>query len=171
MKQTCTAAWVALVLVFAVWLCRLAWIVVPALDDANHHAAEALYLVELDPRKRTDWAFGPPTFESIAVEVHRRTARLLVWVGLGLGLCLVAAMSPFSRRVATVAAGLVYLLGWIRLDAYAYVGLLRGLDQKLRLVQNDELRLLQFAVVDGILPLVVACAIATTLAAAVRRAP
>ena len=169
MKQTGTAAWVALLLLLAVWLCRLAWIVVPALDDANHHAAEALYLLELDPHSQVVSPIGPPTFESIAVEVHRRTARLLVWVGLGLGLCLVAALSPASRHVTTVAGGLVYLLGWVRLDAYAYVGLLRGLDQKLRLVQSDELRLLQFAVVDGILPLVAACAITTTLVAALRR--
>jgi hypothetical protein len=171
MKPGCTATRVALALLFVVWLCRLAWIVVPGLDDASHHAAEALYLAELNPHKQPDSVFGPPTLESIAAEVHRRTARLLVWVGLGLGLCLVAALSLPSRRVATVAAGLVYLLGWVRLDAYAYVGLLRGLDQKLRLVQNDELRLLQFALVDGILPLVVACAIATTVAAALGRRP
>ncbi|HYS11995.1 MAG TPA: hypothetical protein VEN28_01695 [Burkholderiaceae bacterium] len=170
MKPASAATWVALALVAAAWLCRLLWIAVPALDVSVNHAAEALYLAELEYQHHGVAIVEAPSIESIATEVHRRTARVLIWIGLGLGLCLVAALAPHSRRVMIVVAGLVYLLGWIRLDAYAHVGLLQGLDLKLRLVQNDAGRLLQFAVIDGVLPLLVTCAIATTSALALRRA-
>lgn len=169
MRSPHAATWVALALVAAAWTCRVLWIAIPALDGAGSHAAEAIYLAELEQQRRGEPIAGPPSIESIATEVHRRTSRLLIWIGVGVGLCLVAALSPRSRTSATVASGLVFLLGWIQLDAYAQVGLLLGLDLKLRLVRDDGARLLQFVVVDAILPLVVALAVAATAIAALRR--
>jgi hypothetical protein len=168
-SSSSTAAWVALGLVAGAWLVRLAWIAIPELEGAVNHAAEALYLAELADQHRAVPVAAAPTVESIATEVHRRTVRLLIWIGMGLGLCMVAALAPRSRRVTVVAAGLLFLLGWFRLDAYAYLGLLHGLDLKLRLVQNDQLRLVHFAVVDGLLPVVVAGTTATMVIAALRR--
>ena len=170
MKAGCIATWVALALIAASWACRLAWITVPALDDAGKHAAEALYLAELEQQLHAVPVTVPTTIESIATEVHRRASRLLIWIALGLGLCLMALLSPRSRSSAAVASGLVFLVGWIELDAYAQVGLLQGLDLKLRLVQADGMRLLRFAVVDAVLPLVVAGAVAAIALAALRRA-
>lgn len=169
MKAGCVATRIGLVLITASWACRLVWIAVPALDGAGSHAAEALYLAELDQQFHAVPVTGPPTIESIATEVHRRTSRLLIWIGLGLGLCLMALLSPRSRNSAAVASGLVFLVGWIELDAYAQVGLLRGLDLKWRLVQADGMRRVQFAVVDAILPLIVAGAIAAIAVTALRR--
>jgi hypothetical protein len=171
MRWACmVATWAALALVTAAWTCRLVWIATPALDAAGQHAAEALYLAELDQQYLALPISTEPTIESIATAVHRRAVRVLVWIGLGLGLCLIAFLSSRSRRAATVASGLLFLLGWVRLDAYAHVGLIHGLDQKLRLVQDHGLRLVQFIVVDAVLPLVVTCAVVTTVLAALRRA-
>jgi hypothetical protein len=167
MTAKALVVWIALALVSAAWGCRLLWVAAPALGGDGHLAAEALYLAELNQQRLAAPAVAP-TLEAIATEVHRRATRLLIWIGLGLALCLAAAFAARSRGAITVAAGLVYLLGWIQLDAYAQVGLLQGLDLKLRLVQNDGERLLQFAVVDGVLPVVVTCAIATTVFAAIR---
>lgn len=170
MKPARIATWVALVLVVVAWTCRLIWLAAPTPDSAGRHAAEAVYLAELEQQHLAQPISEAPTIESIATEVHRRAVRLLSWIGLGLGLCLVAALSARSRASAIVASGLVFLLGWIRLDAYVHVGLLQGLDLKLRLVQGHGMRLLQFIVVDAILPVVVACAVAATVIAAARRA-
>ena len=148
----------ALAIVAAAWLCRLAWLTVPALDATVRHAAEALYLAELDAQRSapTGLDAAPPTIESIASEVHRRTTRLLLWIGLGLGLCLAAALQPNARGLAVFASAAVFLAGWIGLDAYRYVGLLHGLDLKMRLVGTDPPRLTRFLVLDGVLPAVVA---------------
>jgi len=167
MKSAGVVTWVALVLIAAAWTCRLAWIALPALDGAVNHAAEALYLAELAQQHDAVAIPAPPTIESIAREVHRRAARLLLWVGLGLGLCLVAALSARAQRVAILASATVFYAGWIGLDAYAQVGLWRGLDLKLRLVQNDTARLIQFVVIDALLPFMVTTAAAATLIAVV----
>jgi len=164
------ATWIALVLIAASWAVRLAWVAAPALSGVGNHAAEALYLAELEQQQRAAPVTLPPTIESIAAEVHRHASRRFVWIGLGLGLCLVAALSPCSRCSAAAASGLVFLVGWIELDAYAYSGLVQGLDLKLRLVHGDGMRLLQFAVVDAALPLIVAGAVATIAVTALRRA-
>src|SRR5215470_16824829 len=93
--------WIALGLIAAAWMCRLLWLTVPSLDDINRHAAEALYLAELD-QQRAGLPISPaPGIEAIATEVHRRATRLLIWIGLGLGLCAAAALAPRSRGVVT----------------------------------------------------------------------
>jgi hypothetical protein len=165
MKSAGAVTWVALVLIAAAWTCRLAWIALPALDGTVNHAAEALYLAELAQQRDAVAIAAPPTIESIAREVHRRAAHLLLWIGLGLGLCLVAALSARAQRLAILASAMVFFAGWIGLDAYAQVGLLRGLDLKLRLVQNDPARLIQFVVIDALLPFLVTSAAAATLMA------
>lgn len=169
MRRACAVAWVALSLLAAAWLVRLSWILVPALDGAPHHAAEALYLAELDQQRRATPILAAPSIESIASEVHRRSAILALWIGLGLGICLAGALARPWRPLTSVVSGLIYLAGWIQLDAYAHFGLLQGLDLKLRLVQHDRLRLAQFAVVDAFLPLLVTCAVAVALLAALDR--
>lgn len=158
MRLRAALLWTALAIVTAAWLCRLASLSVPALDATARHAAEALYLAELDAQRSapTSLAAAPPTIESIASAVHRRTTRLLVWIGLGLGLCLAAALQPHARRLIVLASAAVFLAGWIGLDAYRHVGLLHGFDLKMRLVGADPLRLTQFLVLDGLLPALVA---------------
>ena len=158
MRLRAALPWAALAIVAAAWLCRLAWLTVPALDATARHAAEALYLAELDAQRSASTSLdaAPPTVESIASEVHRRATRLLVWIGLGLGLCLAAALRPNARGLIVFASAAVFLVGWIGLDAYRHVGVLHGLDLKMRLVGADPPRLTRFLVLDGLLPAVVA---------------
>lgn len=169
MSTTRAMTWMALVVVAGAWACRLACVAVPALGDTGNPAAEALYLAELDGQAASRAVSGPPTIATIANEVHQRATRLLIWIGLGLALCLVGAISRQGRCSAIVVSALLFLIGWINLDAYAHVGLLRGLDLKLRLVEHDTARLLRFLVLDGVLPLIVASAAVATVAVALKR--
>lgn len=168
MITTRAMTWIALGLVVGAWICRLACVVVPGLGDTGNPAAEALYLAELDAQAGSRAVSGPPTIASIANEVHLRATRLLIWIGLGFAVCLVGAFSRRGRSSAVIVSALLFLIGWVNLDAYAHVGLLRGLDLKLRLVEHDTGRLLRFVVLDGVLPLLVASAAAVTLVATLK---
>ena len=148
--------------------------VVPALDRTTNHAAEVLYLAELGYQR--DATAGdmpvtlemPVTFETIAAQVHQRTARLLLWIGAGLGLCAFAALAPRWQRIWIGASGALFLAGWIGFDAYVCSGLWQGLDLKLRLVRHHPPLFLQFVVFDVLLPLLVALAEGATLISARR---
>jgi len=170
MRATPRVARIALVLVASAWACRLLWMVVPALDRTTNHAAEVLYLAELG--RQSDATAGdmtletPVTLETIAAQVHQRTASLLLWIGAGLGLCALAALAPRWQRIAIGASGALFLAGWIGFDAYVYSGLWQGLDLKLRLVRHHPPLLAQFVVFDVLLPLVVALAEGATLISA-----
>jgi hypothetical protein len=168
MVTTRAITWMALALVACAWFGRLACVAVPGLGDSANPAAEALYLAELGAQADSRAVSGPPTIATIAGEVHLRATRLLIWIGLGLALCLVGAISRQGRSSAIVVSALLFLIGWINLDAYAHVGLLRGLDLKLRLVGHDTARLLRFVVLDGVLPLIVAFAAVVTVIAALK---
>lgn len=160
---------VALLLIALAWACRLAWSAVPALCCTDNIAAEALYLAELEQQRSGAAVPVAPTLEAIAREVHGRATRVSIWIGLGLGLCLVAALVPRSRPAATIASGVLFLAGWVGLDAYAHVGLLHGLDLKARLIQQDLARLVRFVVVDACLPVLVAAAVLAVLVAVPER--
>jgi len=158
--------WSALaVLVFA-WCCKL--VAVAARDTGL--AAQALYFAELAiQRRRVATPIEPPTVESIATQVHKRTIRQLGWIGGGLALCALAALNARWRRAAVVASSGFYVGGWMLLDGYIDVGLLLGLDLKLRLVRGDPARMFDFLVFDIMLPGGVATMAVAVLAARAQR--
>jgi len=158
--------WSALAIVVFAWTCKL--LAVAARETGL--AAQALYFAELASERREAAPSSPaPTVEAIATEVHKRTVRQLGWIGGGLMLCALAALSAPARLAAIAASSVLYVAGWMLLDGYFDVGLVEGLDLKLRLVRGDRARMFDFLVFDVALPGVVAAVGGAVLAMRARQ--
>jgi hypothetical protein len=162
-KWTRTLSWIGLSILLLAWSVKGLSVV----TRETGLAAQALYFTELAMQRAAAPIAAPPTVESIATEVHRRAVRQLFWVGSGLALCWLGIRRVRYRIAAVMASSALFLAGWMLFEDYVHLGLILGLDLKLRLVQGDVSRLGEFVMLDAILPALVALTgMASLLAAA-----